>query len=64
MSWLPWTTSTRGKGPSPSGYQTRAFRGISFGVKPQYPFRSSADCPRSTSFEASTVPVSIDTESR
>ena len=29
MSWFPWTTSTRGKGPAPSGYQTRAFRGMS-----------------------------------
>ncbi len=64
MSWLPCTTSTSGKGPSPRGYHTRALRGISLGVNPQYSLRSFADRPRSTSLEPSTDSVVSVTESR
>ena len=64
MLWFPWATRTRGKGPGPSGYQTRAFRGKESGLKPQYLFRLFALPPRLTSFDASTDPVSKATESR
>ncbi len=64
MLWLPWTMSTSGKGPAPSGYHTRALSGNESGLKPQYRFLDFALFFRSTIFDASTDGVVNATESR
>ncbi len=66
MLWLPWTISTSGNGPSPSGYQTRPFTGSFLKSKPQY-FSRIFPCSGfggPASLLPSTVAVRMATESR
>ena len=66
MSWLPWTISTSGNGPGPSGYHTRPLSGSESNPKPQYFFRCfvSAGVGPVANLVAFTVPVLSVTESR
>ncbi len=66
MLWLPCTISTSGKGPFPSGYQTRPLTGIFLKSNPQYFARSfpAAGVGAAASLLPSTVRVFRVTESR
>ncbi len=61
IMWLPCTIRASGKGPGPSGYQTRPLRGKASKPKPQYQSRTATVQPSLplTKGVASTVVVLI-----